>query len=61
MVIDRIDWRPIDAAPDTLRDGRDVLAWAGHLAVCSWCDGWRDAVGRPIRGVTHFAEVEEPR
>jgi hypothetical protein len=54
-------WRPIASAGPEQRDGRDVLAWAGYLAVISWCDGWRDAVGRPFTSATHFAEVEGPR
>jgi len=56
-----VTWQPIATIPDQHRDGRDVLVWAGHLAVCSWCDGWRDSVGRLVHGVTDWADVEEPR
>lgn len=53
-------WTPIATIPDDRRDGRDVLLWAGHLIVCSWCDGWCDPVGRLVRGATHYADVEGP-
>ena len=55
-----IDWHPIREVPATFKDGRDVLLWSGHPAVCLWCDGWRDPVGRLVRGVTHYADVEGP-
>jgi len=54
-------WQPIAAIPDDRRDGRDMLLWVGRVALCSWCDGWRDAVGRLVRGATHWADVEGPR
>ena len=53
-------WHPIAEIPDDHRDGRDVLLWAGHLVLASWCDDWCDAVGRPVRGVTQWADVEGP-
>lgn len=53
-------WGPIAAIPEDRRDGRDVLLWAGHMLVGSWCDCWCDAVGRPVRGVTHWADVGGP-
>lgn len=52
--------QPIGGIPEDRKDGRDVLLWAGFPAIASWCDGWRDAVGRPISGVTHWADVEGP-
>ena len=55
-----VTWRPIATIPADRMDGRDVLLWIGHAAVCSWCDGWRDAVGRPVRNATHWADVEGP-
>jgi len=55
-----IIWSPIAGIPDDRHDGRDVLLWTGHLLLGSWCDGWRDAVGRTIQGVTHYADVEGP-
>lgn len=56
-----IFWRGIEYIPDDRRDGRDVLLWVdGHSAICSWCDGWRDPVGRIVRGATHYADVEGP-
>lgn len=56
-----IFWRGIEYIPDDRRDGRDVLLWVdGHSALCSWCDGWRDSVGRIVRGATHYADVEGP-
>jgi hypothetical protein len=54
------DWHLIAVIPDDRMDGRDVLLWAGHMLVGSWCDGWCDAVGRPIRGVTHWTDVQAP-
>jgi len=57
-----IPWRGLEAIPDDRRDGRDVLLWfeRGYPAICSWCDGWRDPVGREVRGITHWADVEGP-
>lgn len=54
------DWFPLDAIPADRMDGRDVLLWAGRIIVASWCDVWCDAVGRPVRGATHWADVEGP-
>ena len=54
-------WRPIADVPEDRMDGRDVLLWNCRATLCSWCDGWRDAVGRPVAGVTHWADVEGPR
>lgn len=54
------DWPPITTIPADMLDGREVLLWAGRLTIGSWCDGWCDAVGRPLVGVTHWAEVEGP-
>jgi hypothetical protein len=54
------NWQPIAAIPETRHDGRDVLLWVGRAILASWCDGWCDAVGRPVKGVTHFADVEGP-
>lgn len=51
---------PIDAIPEDRKDGRDILVWAGYPAIASWCDGWRDAVGHELVGVTHWADVEGP-
>ncbi len=53
-------WQAIATLPDTMRDGRDVVVWRGYPAVCSWCDEWCDAVGRPVSGVTHWLDVSEP-
>ena len=47
--------------PTDRQDGRDLLLWAGYLTLGSWCDGWRDAVGRLIVGITDWADVEGPR
>ena len=55
-----IPWRRIDTMPPDRLDGRDVLLWVGHLAVCSWCGEWLDAVGRPVRDVAFWADVGEP-
>lgn len=55
------NWRPFASIGSAQRDGRMILAWAGYPAIISWCDGWRDAVGRPFVGATWWAEVEEPR
>lgn len=55
-----IDWHPIATVPDDRKDGRDVLLWIGSVAVCSWCDGWCDAVGRPVRGASYWADAEGP-
>ena len=54
------DWQPIAAIGADLMDGRGVVVWAGHLTVATWCDAWLDAVGRPLRNVTHFVDVGEP-
>lgn len=56
----RLGWQPLADAPDVLRDGRDLILWRGGPIVASWCDGWRDAVGRPVVGATHYADVEGP-
>lgn len=53
-------WSDITAIPDDHLDGRDVLLWAGFLALGSYCDGWCDAVGREIAGVTAWADVQGP-
>jgi hypothetical protein len=53
-------WDDIATIPDDHRDGRDVLLWAGYLVIASWCDGWRDTVGREIAGVSAWADVEGP-
>ncbi|SNT19817.1 hypothetical protein [Sphingopyxis indica] len=59
--VSTIDWHDIGGLPIDRKDGRDVLLWsAGSPVLCSWCDGWRDAVGRPVRGATHWADVEGP-
>lgn len=55
-----LDWRGIEAIPDDRKDGRDVLLWIGAVIVATWCDGWRDAVGRLVHGATHYADVEGP-
>lgn len=56
-----VDWRGIASIPEDRKDGRDVLLWIGACAmVGSWCDGWRDPVGRLLRAVTHWADVEGP-
>lgn len=61
-VIERapVAWHDLSAVPDDRRDGRDVLLWRGCLVVASWCDGWRDPVGRPVIGATHYADAEGP-
>jgi len=53
-------WHRLATIPTSRRDGRDMLFWAGHMVVVSWCDEWLDAVGRPVRGATHWADVEGP-
>ncbi len=53
-------WGPIASVPDDRKDGRDMLLWAGYPAISSWCGEWCDAVGRPIRGVTHWADIDAP-
>ncbi|WP_303763790.1 helix-turn-helix domain-containing protein [Sphingobium yanoikuyae] len=50
----------IATMPEDRKDGRDVLVWAGFPAIASWCDGWRDAVGHELAGVTHWADLEGP-
>lgn len=56
-----IDWHPDpDTIPDDRKDGREIVMWAGSLVVSTFDDGWRDPVGRPVRGATHWAEVEGP-
>lgn len=55
-----VDWRGIASIPEDRKDGRDVLLWIGYVAVCTWLDGWVDAVGRPVRGATHWADVAGP-
>lgn len=54
------EWFPICGIPDDRKDGRDVLLWNGQLVLASWCDGWCDAVGRQVHGVTQWADVEGP-
>ncbi|WP_293921119.1 hypothetical protein [Sphingobium sp. UBA5915] len=55
------DWQAMEMLPDDRRDGRDVLLWAdGYAAICSWCDGWRDAVGREIMAPAAWADIVEP-
>jgi hypothetical protein len=55
------NWKRIEAQPipDDRKDGRDMLLWSGYAAVCSWCDGWRDAVGKLVQA-THWDDVEGP-
>lgn len=55
-----IKWRRLARIPSDRKDGRDVLLWRGHAIVCSWCDGWRDPVGREVLRATHFADIEGP-
>lgn len=55
-----VNWTPIEAITEDRMDGRDVLLWIGRAIIGSWCDYWCDAVGRPVRGATHFADVEGP-
>lgn len=57
---DSIAWHAIVTISAERMDGRDVLLWTGRAILASWCDGWCDAVGRPVLGVTHFADVEGP-
>lgn len=53
--------QPIATIPDDHKDGRDVLLWAGRPVTGIWVDEWCDPVlGRPIAGVTHWADVEGP-
>ncbi len=56
----KLDWYPIAEIPSDRQDGRDVLLWIGRVVLASWCDGWCDAVGRPVRGATHWADAEGP-
>lgn len=56
----KIAWKPISQITGSRMDGRDVLLWAGCAILGSWCDGWRNSVGRPVVGVTDFADVEGP-
>ncbi len=53
-------WHPIASIPAERREASEVPLWAGRLVVGTWCDGWCDPVGRPIAGVTHYAEIEGP-
>ena len=53
-------WHPIASIPTDRRDRPEVPLWAGRLVLGTWCDGWCDPVGRPIAGVTHYAEIEGP-
>jgi hypothetical protein len=53
-------WKPIAFIPVNRLDGRDVLLWNGRIVLGSYCDEWCDAVGRPVGGVTHYADVEGP-
>lgn len=54
-------WSDIGTIPEERRDGRDVLLWAGFLAVGSWLgSSWVDAVGNDLPGVTAWADVEGP-
>lgn len=57
-----INWRlDVSRVPLDRHDGRDMLLWSGdHAILCSWCDGWRDPVGRLVQGATHWADVEGP-
>ena len=55
-----LNWQLIASIPDDRMDGRDVLLWKGAPIVSTWCDGWCDAVGRPVHGVTHWADIEGP-
>jgi hypothetical protein len=54
------NWRVLAVIPADRLDGRDMLLWTVRVVLGSWCDGWRDAVGRPIHGVTQWADVEGP-
>lgn len=56
----KIEWFPIAGIPEDRKDGRDVLLWAGRVILGSWCDGWCDAVGREVHGVTQWADAEGP-
>jgi hypothetical protein len=56
----RLAWRPLTDIPDDAHDGRDIILWRSGPIVASWCDGWRDAVGRTVVGATHYADVEGP-
>ena len=53
-------WHNLDSIPDDRMDGRDVLLWIGRAVLAIWCDGWCDAVGRPVQGATHYADVGGP-
>lgn len=54
------NWQLLEAIPDYCRDGRDVLLWNGHPLIATYCDGWRDPVGRLVNGATHFADADGP-
>lgn len=56
----RIHWRDIATIPADRTDGRDVLIFNGRVLLCSWCDGWRDSVGRLVTGATMWADAEGP-
>ncbi|AJA07442.1 hypothetical protein SKP52_02535 [Sphingopyxis fribergensis] len=56
-----INWRfDLSRMPIDRFDGREMLLYAGYVVLCSWCDGWRDPVGRPVQNATHWADVEGP-
>lgn len=55
-----MSWKSMEAIPDDRMDGRDILLWFGTAVICSWCDGWRDPVGREVVGATLWADILEP-
>lgn len=62
MIVDApIQWHNISEIPEDRKDGRDVLLWqiAGFPSIVTWCDGWFDAVGRPVVGLL-WADLNAP-
>lgn len=71
-----LDWKPIAALPDALKDGRQVLIWEDHggATVCTWkggrvasFNGWDTGFASEIDGSplmcefpAMFAEIVPP-
>lgn len=64
-----MNWLPIDAIPDDLKDGRPVLLWSSFgPSLAAWeRDAWRvtikDETGydQVLGDVTHYAVIEAPQ
>lgn len=59
-----ICWRPIAQLPDALKDGREVLLWAGDIGAseiaCRNGNLWVNRDGATIHSASHFAEINSP-